>query len=218
MFERFKNASGIIFDCDGCLLDSMDAWHSVEYALIEATGVPWTQAQLEEMRAAPMSGAAKIFHERYGLMDSNEAIERYMHDTMWEYYTTKAQMRAGAAEFFARLRAAKVSCSIVSSTPEKYLRAGLTHVGIVDELVAIVSTEETGLSKQDPAIYKLALDKMHAEASSSWGFDDSLYAIRVMNAVGLSTVGTYDADDAGTFDELSAQATLAIRSFTELLD
>lgn len=218
MFEQFKNASGIIFDCDGCLLDSMDAWHSVEYSLIEATGVQWTQAQLEEMRAAPMSGAAKIFHERYGLMDSNEDIERYMHDTMWEYYTTEAQMREGADKFFAKLRAAHIPCSIVSSTPEKYLRAGLSHVGIIDELSAIVSTEEAKLSKQDPAIYELALGKMQAQASSAWGFDDSLYAIRVMNSVGIRTVGTYDADDAGTFDDLSAQAMLAIRSFTELLD
>lgn len=217
MFEQFKGASGIAFDCDGCLLDSMDAWHSVEYSLIEATGVPWTQAQLEEMRAAPMSGAAKIFHERYGLMDSNEDIVKYMHDTMWRYYTTEAQMRPGAAAFFSRLRAEGIPCCIVSSTPEKYLRAGLAHVGILDELATVVSTEEAGLSKQDPAIYRLALDAMGARAESAWGFDDSLYAIRVMNAVGMRTVGTYDADDAGTFEGLAAEADLVIRSFEELL-
>ena len=49
-FDRFANASGFIFDCDGCLLDSMIAWRRVELGLINASGVEFTQEMLEAMR------------------------------------------------------------------------------------------------------------------------------------------------------------------------
>lgn len=217
MFERFENASGVAFDCDGCLLDSMKAWRGVEYALIDMTGVEWTQDMLEEMRASPMNEAAKIFHERHGVMDSNEDVVRFVEETMLDYYANKSEFRPGAREFFERLRGRGTPCCIVSSTPARYLKPAMEHVGIIDELAAIISTQESGISKQDTAIYRLALEKLGSSAESTWGFDDSLYAIHTMNSAGLSTVGTYDADDAGTFEQLSEHATLAIRSFEELL-
>ncbi|MGI6033465.1 MAG: HAD family hydrolase [Coriobacteriales bacterium] len=217
MFEKFSDASGIIFDCDGTLLDSMKAWRHVEFSLIDMTGVTWTQEMLEHMRAAAMSEACRIFHEDYGVMDSNEDIRRYMEQTMCDYYENKAEFRPGAREFFWRLRGLGIPCSVVSSTPARYLRPAMEHVGIIDELAALISTEESGLSKQDPAIYKLALDKMGAEIPTAWGFEDSLYAIRVMGGMGISTVGCYEDDDSGTFEELQENATIAVRSFEELL-
>lgn len=218
MFEKFEDAKGIIFDCDGCLLDSMGTWRSVEYKLIELTGREWTEADMEEIRGGSMSHTAQVFHERYGVMESDQAVLDFVHETMWDYYTAKATLKPGVGEFVERVHALGVPMAIVSSTAGKYLRAGLAHVGLLDELSAIVSTQESGLSKQQPDIYLAALRALGVEdPSEAWGFDDSIYAIRVMKQTGLSTVGTYDADDAGTFEVLSDTATLAVRSFEELL-
>ena len=217
MFERFAKASGVIFDCDGCLLDSMRAWEGVENALIERTGVAWSQDELEEMRAASLADAAAIFHERYGVMDSNEAVVAFVKQTMLAYYTQSAALKPGALAFVTALETAGVPMAVVSSTPQPYLLAGFAHVGFQDAFAGVFSTQETGISKQQPGIYELALAHLGASARSAWGFDDSLYAIRVMNRVGLATVGTYDADAAGSYEELSRVATLAVRTLDELL-
>jgi HAD superfamily hydrolase (TIGR01509 family) len=217
MFDRFTSASGFIFDCDGTLLDSMGAWREVEFALIDMTGADWSQGMLEEMRAAPMREACRIFHERFGLMDSTDDVVEYMESRMTEYYTTRAEYREGAEAFLWRLRENDVPCSIVSSTPARWLHPALELVGATEALVCVISTEESGMTKQDPAIYELALDKMGAAVETSWGVEDSLYAIRVMAAMGMNTIGAYDADDSGSFEDLTKQATLAIKSFTELL-
>ena len=89
--------------------------------------------------------------------------------------------------------------------------------GLLDAFRAIVSTKETGISKQDPRIYEHALELMDAQTSTAWGADDSLYALRVMNECGIATIGTYDNDVAGSFDALANTATIAIHSFEELL-
>ena len=218
MFEHFAQASGFIFDCDGCLLDSMPTWRRVEYKLIEMTGHNWTQAEIEEMRAAPLPEAARIFHERHHIFGSAQEIAEFVDATMLDYYRAKATPRLGADEFLKRLHAANIPCCIVSSSPLEYVDMGLKTAGMRDYVGAIFSTQEEEISKQDPRIWKRALDSMGAQAKSAWGADDSLYAIRVMNECGISTIGTYNGDDAGTFEELVEHANIAIHEFTELLD
>ena len=216
-FERFAHASGFMFDCDGCLLDSMVAWRKVEFGLIDASGVPFTQEMLETMRAASMDEVARVFHEKYGVMSSEEEIHAYVDATMLDYYEHDATPKPGVEEFVRALGEHGVPCCVVSASPKDYIEAGLRTCELLDAFVAIVSTKETGISKQDPRIYEHALQVMGAQAPTAWGADDSLYALRVMNECGISTIGTYDNDVAGSFDELSRTATLAIRSFTELL-
>ena len=216
-FDRFANASGFIFDCDGCLLDSMVAWRRVELGLINASGVEFTQEMLEAMRAASMDEVARVFHEKYGVMDSEDAIHADINETMLDYYEHEATLKPGVEAFVRALDERGVPCCIVSASPKDYLEAGMRTCGLLDAFRAIVSTKETGISKQDPRIYEHALELMDAQTSTAWGADDSLYALRVMNECGIATIGTYDNDVAGSFDALANTATIAIHSFEELL-
>lgn len=216
-FERFAHASGFIFDCDGCLLDSMVAWRKIELGLINASGVEFTQEMLEAMRAASMDEVARVFHEKYGVMGSEDEIHAYIEATMLDYYEHDATLKPGAGTFVRALREHDVPCCVVSASPRPYLEAGMRTCGLRDAFCAIITPADAGFSKQDPRIFELALDTMGAQASTAWGADDSLYALRVMNECGISTIGTYDNDVAGSFDELTRTTTLAIRSFEELL-
>lgn len=217
MLARFEQADGFIFDCDGCLLDSMTAWRKIEMALIDMSGVLFTQEMLETMRAASMDEVARVFHEKYGVMDSKEAITTFIDETMERYYHEEATLREGAGEFVRELHERGIPCCIVSASPQDYLEAGMRTCGLIDMLERIVSTKETGISKQDPRIYELALEAMGAQAHNSWGADDSLYAIRVMNDCGIRTIGTYENDIAGSFDDLACATTIVVKSFTSLL-
>ena len=217
MLEQFKDASGFVFDCDGCLLDSMTAWRKVEFALIDMAGVEFTQEMLEDMRAASMTEVARVFHEKYDVMDSAAAISRFIDESMERYYEHDATPKPGAREFVTQLRAHDIPCCIVSASPLAYLESGMQTCGMRDLFCDIISTKETGISKQDPRIYQLALEKLGAQAASAWGVDDSLYAIRVMDKLGIQTIGIYDDDAAGTLEQLKATATIAITSFDELL-
>lgn len=217
MLKRFREADGFIFDCDGCLLDSMAAWRGIEMGLIEMSGVEFTQEMLEAMRAASMDEVARVFHEKYGLFDSQDGVTRYIDETMERYYEQEATLREGVGEFVRALREQGVPCCIVSASPQAYLEAGMRTCGLFDAFERIISTKETGISKQDPRIFEMALEIMGAEARNSWGVDDSLYAIKVMNECGIQTIGTYEDELAGSFDELATSATVAVKSFESLL-
>lgn len=195
----------------------MTAWRKIEMALIDRSGVEFTQEMLEAMRAAPMDEVARVFHEKYDVMESVDAVTAFIDDSMERYYAEEAQAREGADEFVHALRELGIPCCIVSASPQAYLESGMKTIGLDDAFERIISTKETGISKQDPRIFELALETLDARAQAAWGADDSLYAIRVMSECGIQTIGTYENDLAGSFDDLAATATVTVKSFDSLL-
>ncbi|MBQ9069495.1 MAG: HAD family phosphatase [Eggerthellaceae bacterium] len=216
MNPLFDNATGFIFDCDGTLLDTMAAWNDLEERLFAEASIPFTSEEIDEVRALPIQlGAGKFFE--HGIGSSPEDVLDMLDMALLDFYRDEAIALPGAVEFVRSAREAGIPCTVVSSSPQRYVQAGLGRVGIADAFEAIVTTEDVDLSKQDPRIYLHAISSMGSSVESTWGFDDALYAIRVMSSIGLRTCGCYDHDETGTYDQLAEAADIAIRSFSELL-
>lgn len=211
-----SGATGFIFDCDGTLLDTMGAWNALEEDLFAQASVPFSAAELDRVRALPIQHSAALFHQ-HGIGNSPEHVLEMLDTALLGFYQNEAQSKPGAVEFVQAARAAGIPCVVVSSSPVRYVEAGLGRAGILDCFLELATTESVGMSKQDPGIYSYAIDVLGSVRESTWCFDDALYAICAMSNAGLKTCACYDYDEVGTFDQLQAAATIAIRSFTELL-
>jgi HAD superfamily hydrolase (TIGR01509 family) len=209
--------SGLVFDCDGTLLDTMPAWNEEEARMTELTGVPWTQEMYEEIRAVPLNEGARIYHERYGVGESPEAVLQLIDGMLIDFYRDKSVALPGARELLERARSLGIPCVVVTSSPQRYVVPGLRRAGLDGYFRRIITTDDVGLSKQDPRIWQIALRELGAQPETSWGLDDSVYAVKVMNQVGMNTVGAYDCDETGTFEDLAAVADIAVHSLEELL-
>ena len=217
MAHFFDGASGFIFDCDGTLLDTMPIWNEAEARMIERLETPLTDEQMDEIRSAPIDTAATIMHERYGLGESPHDVLAFLDDMLLGFYRDTAQAKPGVVALLELLHAQGIPCSVVTSSPMRYVRAGLEHAGILEYFGRIVTTDDAGLSKQDERIYQLALDAIGADRATAWGIDDALYAVKVMSNFGIKTVGVYDCDKTSTFEGLQEVADIAVRSLEELL-
>ncbi|HJN04569.1 MAG TPA: haloacid dehalogenase type II [Alphaproteobacteria bacterium] len=60
----------------------------------------------------------------------------------------------------ARLRAAGMKCAILSNGSPNMLESAASHAGIAESFDAILSVEEIGIFKPDPAVYQLAVDRL----------------------------------------------------------
>lgn len=182
-----RHATGFIFDCDGTLLDTLGAWDIAERDLFAQAG-PLTDEQEDEIHSAPIEQAAAILHERYSVGESAAAVLAHLDGHLLPYYGQKACALPGACEFVRAVADAGKPCVVVSSSPRRYLEAGLARVGILDCFVDLVSTDEVGCSKQNPLIYERALEVLGSEREATWAIDDAPYAIKVMHDFGLRTV------------------------------
>ncbi len=186
MFD-FEGVGGFIFDCDGTLLDTLDAWDDAERDLFAQSG-PLTQEQEDEIHAAPIEQAAALFHERYGVGESAAAVLAHLDGFLIPYYGEKSQSMPGAAAFAREAHERGIPCVVVSSSPRRYLEAGLARAGILDCFKELVSTDEVGVSKQDFGIYEAACKELGCSAERVWAIDDAPYAIAVMHDFGLNTI------------------------------
>lgn len=207
---------GVIFDCDGTLIDSMDAWRDLEGELGRRVSVELTSEDRQTLCTLNIPESAQYFHDRFGLGASGDEVVGMMDEIMLDFYGHRAVARPGALAFIDGLARHGVVMSVASSSPKPYLEAGLACAGIAPYLEAVVSVEDVHSNKRNPKVYDHTRDLMGTSTSLTWGFEDAIYAVRTLARAGYGTVGVYDHDLSGTWGQLSAEADLAIRSFEDL--
>lgn len=215
MFD-FEGVRGFIFDCDGTLLDTLDAWEDAERDLFAQTG-PLTQAQEDEIHSAPIERAAALFHERYGVGENAAAVLAHLDGHLLPFYSERAIALPGVVAFVRAVREAGIPCVVLSSSPRRYLQAGLEHVGLRDCFAELVTTDEVGTSKQDPAIYEHALKILGSTKETTWAVDDAPYAIGIMSDFGLNTIGVGNDCSATRRKLLESRAARFVDTLEELL-
>lgn len=87
------NDIGVIFDCDGTLVDSMGAWHEVDRTLAAEAGITLTEADAEAITTMSLPEASAYLHEQCGLGESNEAVLEMIFDRMRAFYANEVEAR-----------------------------------------------------------------------------------------------------------------------------
>lgn len=215
MWKRVRR-KGVIFDCDGTLLDTMHVWQGIEETLARKAEVVLTKDQTDLIGSLTIPEVCSYFHEELGLGKSIESVYSLIDDVMMRFYADEATARPGAVAFVAALVERGVRCTVASSSPHRYLTAGLSRCGLLDCMDGVLSVDDVGSSKRERAIYDAACDAMGTSVAQTWGVDDSLYAVEAMKRFGYRVIGMYDCDQSGSFEQLLGAADHAVRGFDEL--
>ncbi|MBU5405478.1 HAD family phosphatase [Paraeggerthella hongkongensis] len=207
---------GIVFDCDGTLLDSMCVWREMEAELARRADVTLTEDDKDVLTTLTIPECGAFFHERFGLGASGKDVEDMVDEFMLDFYRTRVEARAGALAFVQELASRGVRMTVASSSPQLYLQAGLERCGFAPYFDAIVSVDDVNASKREPAVWDRARELMGTPRSFTWGMEDSVYAVHTLRKAGYRTLGIYDCDVSGTYEELVESCDHAVRTFDEL--
>ncbi|WP_235904903.1 HAD family hydrolase [Eggerthella guodeyinii] len=210
------SAIGVIFDCDGTLLDSMRVWREAESELARRAGVTLSAADTDALTAMTIPECGAFFHERFGLGASSDEVVAMMDELMLAFYRERVLARPGALAFVQGLAERGVRMSVASSSPQPYLQAGLERCGFTPYFDAIVSVDDVGASKREPAVYDRAREAMGTPLATTWGVEDSVYAVGTLKAADYRTLGIYDCDISGTVESLREAAERFIATFEDL--
>ena len=122
---NLSNRIGFIFDCDGTLLDTTDAWLSMEDVFAARVGAHITPDQRKGLCTMTMPEEAMWLHTMLGVGNSVKELEQEIDDYFMDYYSNQAGLKPGAMEIVESLACRGIPCSIASSSPHAYLEAGL---------------------------------------------------------------------------------------------
>jgi len=144
--------SAVVFDLDGVLVDSEQVWDGVREELAHERGGRWHSGAQRDMMGMSSPEWSRYMHERIGLTEAPEEINRIVVERMLERYADGPPWIEGALAAVHRL-AAGFPLGLASSSNRELIETVLEAGGIAGLFRATVSSEEVALGKPAPDVY-----------------------------------------------------------------
>ena len=180
----------MIFDNDGLLLDTEDAWTRAEEQLFARRDRKFT---LKHKRSLLGSAGANAASKLEAMLKEPGEGERLM-DELQELVMVQALRgvapRPGALELVERLRAAGVPVAVASNSRREFVERTLGSAGLLDgRFEAVVSAEDVEHPKPAPDIYLEAARRLGAEPTKCTALEDSPTGVAAAVAARMKTIG-----------------------------
>lgn len=187
----------VLFDLDGVLVDTFDAWVAVLDGCRVRRGLPalgdapiratWGQGLQADCRSFFPGEDPAVLAREYdqGFLD-NLALVRPM---------------PGVDETVRALRGAGRSIGLVTNSPVALARRILAGLGLLAEFDVVAGGDEVPKGKPDPALVHLALARLEVAAAEAVLVGDTGFDVGAGTAAGVAVIG-YGLDADGRVDRL----------------
>lgn len=207
--------TGAIFDMDGTILDSSGLWETVESGVLLELGYTPKPSLQEDVLPLGALDTAPFLKQDYRMKESVAEINARIDRKIARYYRCEAALKPGALEFLETLRGRGVRLALATATARRHALAAMELTGALRLFDAVLSCEEIGFTKYDPAIFHEALRILGTARSTTWVFEDALYAIRTARASGFPVCGVEDAFSRRYRQEIQAEVSYYLPSLAQ---
>nr|WP_308128918.1 HAD-IA family hydrolase [Actinoplanes polyasparticus] len=181
----------LIFDFDGLLMDT-------ESTLLESWRYEWRQHGLElavegffadhggdvnEQRYARLAAAVGVSYDR--------AVSHSRRTDYREKLHAGLEPAPGIRDWIEQ--AAGLRLAVASSSPVDWVCGNLERVGLLDAFEVIAGGNEVAAHKPDPAVYRLALERLGIGPERAVAFEDTPHGVAAAQAAGLRCVAVPNA-------------------------
>lgn len=196
-----KQVRGAIFDMDGTVLDSMCVWHQLSQRFLAPYGVQITPQDYAAIEGHTQYQSAEYFARKYPHMQlTAEQIADGLNAQIEERYARLARPKDGVIPFLTSLRRAGIPCCIATLTSRMHAEKALHDRDMLQYFDFLLTIEDVGVSKRDPAIYLEAARRMGCSPGECMVFEDAPYAAETAKKAGFRVCGlaepAYAADEA----------------------
>ena len=205
--------SGAIFDMDGTLTDSMFIWEDLGKRYLISCGVTPSENLREEIKKLTVFETAEYFRERYGLKKTNEEIYAGVDALLWPMYRDEVSPKEGVQLVLETLKEHGIPMVVATATDRHIVEMVLEKNGLLGYFSEIFTTGAVGAGKEDPLIFKMALQSLGTPKAETIVFEDTLYAIKTAKQAGFLIAGVYDDSQDSLQDEIKALSDFYITDY-----
>ena len=184
-----------IFDFDGTLFDSMFIWDTVGEDYLRSLGKKPKPSLREDVKTLSLYQSACYFKNEYDLTFSVEKIISDINQNIEHFYIHKALPKPYAVHFLERLKKAEIPMCIATATDRYQIEAALDRCGMTHFFKAIFTCSEVGHGKDEPIIYRKAMEFFGAERSNTVIFEDAHHAIQTAKNDGFTVAAVFDGSE-----------------------
>ena len=193
MSESITGFSGVIFDCDGILVDSEAGWIDLMRSYLE--DLPTDDVDAEDLRGLTAAEAVAHLVRLYERLGSPSGVRPpTANEVDLAYSAALADVAApmpGAPEFVASMSGI-IPIAVASNGRAPDVRGLLERTGMIDLFDAIITIDDVERGKPAPDPYALAARRLGLPASAVVAFEDSPVGSQAAHAAGCTVVGVND--------------------------
>jgi HAD superfamily hydrolase (TIGR01509 family) len=180
--------SGVVFDCDGLLVDTESRWTIAETAVFAEHGFPFGADEKAMLIGRSVEEAAPELAEYFGRPGEGDAIAADLLERVHREVEKSAEALPGALEL-VRICAERVPVIVASNSPHSLVDLALKPSGLGELLPLRVTAEDVERPKPAPDLFLEACRRVGAAPAASVAFEDSGTGTRSARAAGLYVVG-----------------------------
>jgi HAD superfamily hydrolase (TIGR01509 family) len=174
----------VIFDLDGVLLDSEQAWDGARRRLVQARGGTWREGATEDMLGMSAPEWSRYVVERLGVPMTPEEVDAAVVEEVKRGYRERLPLLPGAREAVRRL-AARWPLGLASSSNRPVIDLVLDLMEVNRCFAATVSSEEVARGKPAPDVYLECARRLDCDPACCAAVEDSANGIRSAHAAGM---------------------------------
>jgi len=190
--------AAVVFDNDGLLLDTENAWTRAEETLFARRGAVFTIEHKRSLIGSARAAAAVKLEAMLELVGAGEMLMDELHELVMEEALAGVEPRPGALELLERLVGAGIPVAVASNSQREFVQRTLSGAGLLDgRFATVVSVEDVEHPKPAPDIYLEACRRLGAEPSACAALEDSATGVAAAVAAGMYVIGVPYFSGAG---------------------
>jgi HAD superfamily hydrolase (TIGR01509 family) len=181
--------AAVVFDNDGLLLDTEEAWTRAETALFERHGRTFTREHKRELIGTSPSVSAAKLAVMLDMPSRGRALMEELHAQVMEETLAGVPPRPGALELLDAVRAAGMPVGVASNSAREFVEHVLSVAGLLDgHFDVVVTANDVERPKPAPDLYLAACAALGAEPERSAALEDSATGVAAARAAGMFVV------------------------------
>lgn len=177
----------IVFDFDGTILDTETVWYE---SYREASARQGADLPFEVFANVIGTSSESMFlylRERLGSDDAVDAVKQAA-TALHHGRVDALQPREGVLDYFKEARRLGLRIGLATSSPLHWVQPFLRSFGLLDSFDAICTSDDVEKVKPDPALYRLACERLGVAPERAVAIEDSANGARSAVAAGLRCV------------------------------
>ncbi|MEW6507127.1 MAG: HAD family phosphatase [Bacteroidota bacterium] len=174
---------GLIFDCDGTLVDSMPlhikAW---EFAVTDA-GLTWDFEFFDSKKGMPSNEILELYSKKFGVLINIEKVLQTKYDYFYKHRTEFKPIQH-VVDIVLEYKD-KLPMAVASGGSRKTVNVQLDDLGIRSLFKTIITADDNLKSKPAPDMFLEAARRMNVEPQFCQVFEDGELGLEAASKAGM---------------------------------
>lgn len=180
----FSRSSGLIFDCDGTLADTMPLHFIAWRTTLDRYGILLDEDRFYALAGSPTVSIVQILQKEQKVSGDPVAIS---HEKEIEFLKTLDQVEPiEPVVEIARTHRQTHPMGVGSGSNRAVVEQILSHIGLDDFFDAIVGAEDTEKHKPEPDVFLEVARQINAQPSGCFVFEDAELGLEAARRAGMT--------------------------------